>query len=59
VSEYDRAVANMRLKLSNAFYHRGLAKRGSGDKTGGDADIKSALAIDPDVTGRYPTDVKP
>ncbi len=46
-SEYDRAVAVIRQKLSSAFYQRGAAKRGSGDKPGGDADIQSALAIDP------------
>ena len=51
-SEYDRAVAMTRQKLSDAFYRRGLARRGSGDTTGGDADIKSALAIDPEIANK-------
>jgi tetratricopeptide (TPR) repeat protein len=51
-SEYDKAVATIRQTLSGAFYRRGLAKRGSGDISGGDADIKSALAIDPEIAGK-------
>jgi tetratricopeptide (TPR) repeat protein len=58
-SEYDRAAATMRQRLADAFYRRGLAKRSSGDNPGGDADIKSALAIDPEATGRHPADAKP
>lgn len=54
-SEYDRAVADIRRKLSDALYQRGLARRASGDSSGGDADIRSALAINPGAANAQPT----
>jgi tetratricopeptide (TPR) repeat protein len=58
-SVYDGAIADLKPRLSDAFYRRGLGKRGSGDAAGGDADIKTALSIDPGAAGRSPAGAKP
>ena len=52
---YDAAIADYDdvLKLApnkeESLYGRGLAKRATGDKPGGDADIEAALKIRSDV----------
>ncbi len=40
-------------RLASALYVRGLAKRKSGDETGGDADIASAKSLDPEIAATY------
>ncbi len=53
--DYDHAIADfteaIRLdpKLALALYYRGQAKQKKGDTAGGDADIASARALDPNV----------
>ena len=53
--DYDRAIADytetIRLdpKYALAFYNRGLAKQKIGDTAGGEADLASARALDPNV----------
>jgi tetratricopeptide (TPR) repeat protein len=52
IAEYDTALKAL-PELSMALYGRGLAKRRKGDKAAGDADIKSAIAIDARVGARF------
>ena len=53
--DYDHAIADyteaIRLdpKFALAFYNRGLAKQKIGDTAGGEADLASARALDPNV----------
>jgi tetratricopeptide (TPR) repeat protein len=48
VADYDSAL-KYNPKRTIALYGRGLARRAKGDRTGGDADIAAARAIQPDI----------
>jgi tetratricopeptide (TPR) repeat protein len=52
IAEYDTALKTLPEKTMS-LYGRGMAKRLKGDKAAGDADIKSAIAIDARVATRF------
>ncbi|HEY2875569.1 MAG TPA: hypothetical protein VGJ56_26815 [Reyranella sp.] len=49
VADYDNALKH-NPKLPSSQFGRGVAKRGKGDLSGGDADIAAAKAIDPGIS---------
>lgn len=52
VTDYDKAAALL-PKNAEVLYGRGLAKEKAGDRAGGEADLKVALTIDPQIAKRY------
>jgi hypothetical protein len=48
ISDYTEVI-RLDPKLALALYYRGQAKQKKGDTAGGDADIASARALDPNV----------
>lgn len=52
IADYDAAL-QIDPKLDSSLYGRGLAKRMTGDRAGGDADIHSAEAITPDIAEQF------
>jgi tetratricopeptide (TPR) repeat protein len=59
---YDKAIADYTLALSldpryaSSLFGRGIARRRSGDRAGGDRDIAAAQIIDPRVAHAYAVD---
>jgi tetratricopeptide (TPR) repeat protein len=59
LGQYDRAIADysaairINSKMASALFGRGKAKLKKGDRAGGNADIRSAKAIDPTVDHDY------
>jgi tetratricopeptide (TPR) repeat protein len=52
IADYDSAL-QIDPKLDASLYGRGLAKRQTGDRAGGDADIRSAKAVTPDIAATF------
>ena len=52
IADYDSAL-QLDPKMDSSFYGRGLAKRATGDKAGGDSDIHAAEAITPDIAAQF------
>jgi len=52
IADYDAAL-KIRPKLASSLYGRGLAKFGRGDRAGGQDDVATARAIDPDVVAAF------
>ena len=59
MAQWDSALADyssaLRLdpRLASSLYGRGFAKLKKGDTTGGDADIASARAIEPNIIAEF------
>jgi tetratricopeptide (TPR) repeat protein len=55
LKQYDKAISDftdtikLQPRLARAYYARGVARVAKGDKTGGDADLKAALDMEPRV----------
>jgi len=52
IEDYDRAI-EMAPNSAGVLYIRGIAKLRSNDKTGGNADIAKAMALDPAIAKSY------
>jgi tetratricopeptide (TPR) repeat protein len=52
IADYAAAIAT-NPKDADSLYGRGMAKLKSGDKSGGEADIAAAKAIQPDIADVY------
>jgi tetratricopeptide (TPR) repeat protein len=52
IEDYDRAIA-MAPKSAGVLYMRGIAKLRSDDKTGGNADIAAAVALEPKIAEQF------
>jgi tetratricopeptide (TPR) repeat protein len=52
IDDYDSAL-RLEPKLASAFYGRGLAKLKTGDKTGGEADIAAAKALNATIAAEF------
>ena len=52
IADFDAAL-HLNPKNAHALYGRGIAKRNSGDASGGDADITSAKAIEANIAERF------
>jgi tetratricopeptide (TPR) repeat protein len=59
LKQYDKAISDfsdtikLQPQLARAFYARGLARLGKGDKPGGNTDLQAALNMNPRVAGLF------
>ena len=51
IADYDAALHIK--KQASSLYGRGLAKKQTGDSTGGESDIAAAKAIDPSIAAEF------
>ena len=52
IADYDTAL-KLDANAAGSLYGRGIAKIKKGNETEGNADIKSAQALDPNITKRF------
>ena len=52
IADYDAAL-RINPKHASALYGRGIAKRRSGNASGGDGDIAAAKLIQPDIVDEF------